>query len=106
MIVAATGRRCCPEAGYWKAMRREKMSGTVVDLRDAVVRGRRGRFCVAGDGPPVVLVHGLAGSTRWWSRNLANLAAHHRVYLVDLPGFGTLRRHRERFILAEAASWL
>ena len=82
------------------------MSGTVVDLRDAVVRGRRVPFRVAGAGSPIVLVHGLAGSTRWWSRNLAALAAHHRVYLVDLPGFGALRRHRERFVLGEAACWL
>src|SRR3954462_7965175 len=103
MIVAAAatvtlpGGSRVPAAGYWKAMRREKMLGTVADLRDAVVRGRRVRFRVAGDGSPSVLVHGLAGSPRWWSCNLGALAADHRVYLVDLPGFGALRRHRERF---------
>jgi len=62
---------------------------------------------VAGrEGEPVVLVHGLSGSTRWWVRNVPALTERHRVYLVDLPGFGAMRRLRRRFVLAEAASWL
>ncbi len=54
----------------------------------------------------MVLVHGLSGSTRWWARNVPALAERHRVYLVDLPGFGAMRRLRRRFVLTEAASWL
>jgi pimeloyl-ACP methyl ester carboxylesterase len=53
-----------------------------------------------------VLVHGLAGSTRWWRRNVAALAERHTVYLVNLPGFGAFRRRRIHFALAEAADWL
>ena len=61
---------------------------------------------VAGEGgEPVVLVHGLSGSTRWWARNVSALAEHYRVYLVNLPGFGAAR-WRQRFVLSEAASWL
>jgi pimeloyl-ACP methyl ester carboxylesterase len=63
-------------------------------------------FEVAGEGEPVVLVHGLSGSTRWWSRNVSDIAQRYRIYLVDLPGFGKMRRLRRQFILAEAASWL
>ncbi len=70
------------------------------------VRGRPVRYQVAEPGEPVILVHGLSGSTRWWMRNIPALAAHYRVYLVDLPGFGAMRRHGHRFVLAEAASWL
>ncbi len=61
---------------------------------------------VAGEGEPVVLVHGLSGSTRWWSRNVPAIAERHRIYLVDLPGFGTMRSLRRRFVLAETAKWL
>ena len=61
---------------------------------------------MAEKGEPVVLVHGLSGSTRWWSRNIPALAEHYSVYLLDLPGFGAMRRLRRRFVLAEAASWL
>ncbi len=64
------------------------------------------RYLVAGEGDPVVLVHGLSGSTRWWSRNVPALGEHYRVHLVNLPGFGAIRRPRRRFVLAEAASWL
>ena len=57
---------------------------------------------MAGQGEPVVLVHGFSGSTRWWSRNIPALAERYSVYLLDLPGFGAMRRRR--FVLAEAAS--
>ena len=70
------------------------------------VNGYAVRYVVAGEGEPVVLVHGLSGSTRWWSRNVPALAEHHRVHLVNLPGFGALRRPRRGFVLSEAASWL
>ena len=48
-----------------------------------------------GSGPPVVLLHGLAGSARWWRHNLPALQQGHRVVAIDLPGFGTTPRgHR------------
>ena len=64
------------------------------------------RYEIAGRGEPVVLVHGLSGSTRWWSRNIPALAERYSVYLLDLLGFGAMRSLRSRFVLAEAASWL
>jgi pimeloyl-ACP methyl ester carboxylesterase len=70
------------------------------------VSGHPVRYEIAGKGDPVVLVHGLSGSTRWWNRNVPDLAEHYRVYLVNLPGFGALRRSGPRFVLAEATSWL
>src|SRR4051794_19731192 len=60
---------------------------------------------VAGSGPPVVLVHGLSGSGRWWRRNIAALTPHRRVYVVDLIGFGASRT-RHPFALAEASGYL
>ena len=41
-----------------------------------------------GSGTPIALIHGLSGSTRWWSRNLSALSAKHLVAGVDLIGFG------------------
>ena len=41
-----------------------------------------------GAGPPILLVHGLAGSWRNWLENIPELADHHRVVALDLPGFG------------------
>lgn len=87
-------------------MTRPPRRGAGISEREVLVSGRPVRYEVAGEGEPVVLVHGLSGSTRWWARNVPALAEHHRVYLVNLPGFGTVRRPRRRFVLAEAASWL
>src|SRR5436190_1919472 len=73
---------------------------------EATVRGHRVAYQVAGSGDPVVLVHGLAGSLRWWRRNVSALAEAHTVYLLNLPGFGSFRRRGPGFALAEAADWL
>ena len=60
---------------------------------------------VAGFGPPVVLVHGLSGSSRWWRRNIGALTPYRRVYMLDLIGFGASRTLHP-FALAEAAGYL
>jgi pimeloyl-ACP methyl ester carboxylesterase len=44
-----------------------------------------------GEGPPLLLLHGYAGTARWWVRNLAPLARVRTVYALDLPGFGASR---------------
>lgn len=77
-----------------------------VTRRVVRVNGYPVRYKVAGVGEPVILVHGLSGSTRWWARNVDALAARYRVYLVDLPGFGAMRRSHVRLGLDEATSWL
>src|SRR5579884_179476 len=61
---------------------------------------------VAGEGEPLVLVHGLSESTRVWYRNLPALAERYRVYLVDLPGFGAMRKFHRLFTLEGCAPWL
>ncbi len=84
----------------------EPGAGVGLSWREVPVLGLPVRYEVAGRGDPVVLVHGLSGSTRWWARNVPSLAEHYRVYLVNLPGFGALRFSGPRFVLAEATSWL
>lgn len=73
--------------------------------RTIQVRGKAVRYKMAGSGEPLILVHGLSGSTRWWVRNIPAFAEHYTVYLVDLPGFGMLA-HTQRFVLSEASDWL
>ncbi len=47
------------------------------------------RFWQAGNkGSTVVLVHGLGGSVENWMHNIDVLAQRHRVYAMDLVGFG------------------
>ena len=46
-------------------------------------------FRAYGKGPPLVIVHGLLGSPRWWSRNVAALSARFTVLLVEQIGFAS-----------------
>ncbi len=41
-----------------------------------------------GDGPPMILIHGLGGAHVNWMSVGAPLARHARVLAIDLPGFG------------------
>jgi pimeloyl-ACP methyl ester carboxylesterase len=52
---------------------------------------------------PIVLVHGLAGSARWWGKTERALATGHPLHPIDLPGFG---KHRARFTLDEAQAFV
>jgi pimeloyl-ACP methyl ester carboxylesterase len=45
-----------------------------------------------GDGPIVILVHGLANSIEIWGRVLPRLTASCRILAFDLPGFGQADR--------------
>lgn len=45
-------------------------------------------FRAAGDGPPLVLLHGFGVWGFTWRHNFEALAARHRVYAPDLPGWG------------------
>jgi len=84
--------------------RRVRVSTHTVMVAGVSVRYQRVGEDTASE--PIVLVHGLSGSTRWWTRNIASLAQHHCVYLVDLPGFGAMHRSPTRFMLAQAGAWL
>lgn len=76
-----------------------------VEQRSASVGPASIAYRVAGEGPPVILIHGLAASSRWWERNITALASSFQVYAIDLIGFGA-SRGSHRFNLDEAASHL
>jgi pimeloyl-ACP methyl ester carboxylesterase len=51
-------------------------------------RGTTLGYAVAGEGSPLVLVHGLGGTIENWRGLAPALAANHRVLVPDLPGHG------------------
>jgi pimeloyl-ACP methyl ester carboxylesterase len=56
--------------------------------RWVMVDGRPVNVIEVGDGPPLVFVHGHAGSWQNWLENIPYFAASRRVVALDLPGFG------------------
>ncbi|WP_072688311.1 alpha/beta fold hydrolase [Rhodococcus marinonascens] len=63
---------------------------------------------IAGQGPPVVFLHGWGVTPRVYNRSLTMLAQHgHRVITPTLPGFGGTPDHPpEARSLAGYAAWL
>ncbi len=60
-----------------------------VEERRINVGGLTTRYFTAGnDGLPLVLLHGVSASALDWSWVLPKLAARHRVYAPDFPGYG------------------
>lgn len=56
--------------------------------KTAVVLGQNIRYFDAGQGPAVILVHGLGASKEIWLRNFAAFSSHYHVYAIDEIGFG------------------
>ncbi|MCO5562532.1 hypothetical protein L7F22_016159 [Adiantum nelumboides] len=47
------------------------------------------RYQVAGDtGPALILIHGFGANCDHWRKNISVLASHHRVFAIDLLGYG------------------
>jgi pimeloyl-ACP methyl ester carboxylesterase len=64
-----------------------------IDWRDHLhqidVVGARTNYVEMGEGPPLLLVHGLSGCWQNWLENIPHFARTHRVVALDLPGFGS-----------------
>lgn len=42
----------------------------------------------AGEGPPLILIHGWGGSSRYWQYTMEHFASVRCVYAPDIPGYG------------------
>lgn len=58
----------------------------IVERQDVEVDGLPIHYLVAGEGPPLVLLHGAGDNALDWRWALPALARTHRVYAPDLPG--------------------
>jgi pimeloyl-ACP methyl ester carboxylesterase len=70
------------------------------------VRGRRANVIEIGDGPPLLLVHGISGCWQNWLENIPHFARTHRVIATDLPGFGASEMPREDISISGYARFL
>ncbi len=63
-----------------------------VEESTVLVDGMRVNYSRAGQGPALVLVHGLVGSARNWDQNIKSLALFRTVYALDLANMGGSER--------------
>jgi pimeloyl-ACP methyl ester carboxylesterase len=67
-------------------MTEAKMPG--LEERFAEVKGVRMRYFVGGEGPPLILIHGLGGAAANWTELVPLLLRRHRLLVPNLPGHG------------------
>lgn len=76
------------------------------DARFVSMHGEKIAYRDAGAGPTVLLVHGMAGSSRAWRDVMPHLARHCRVVAPDLLGHGHSATPRGDYSLGAHAAFL
>jgi pimeloyl-ACP methyl ester carboxylesterase len=76
----------------------------VIERADVLLHGHRVTFAIAGQGPPVVLIHGVAGRAEQWGPIISSLAQSHTVVAPDLIGHGDSAKPRGDYSLGAHAS--
>ncbi len=79
---------------------------TVPEGRLAVVNGVRVHYLDQGNGPALVLIHGLGASTFAFRLNVEELSKHFRVIVPDMPGYGLSGRDTPDMSLTAQAGYL
>jgi alpha-beta hydrolase superfamily lysophospholipase len=60
------------------------------------VDGKKVHYIEAGNGPPIILIHGFLYHTVMWKKNIDALAEKFKVYAIDLWGWGYSERLKEK----------
>src|ERR1044072_4564757 len=72
-------------------------------LNEIELHGHRVCFRLEGEGPAVVLIHGITGRSEQWEPAIDQLAADHTVLAPDLLGHGESAKPRGDYSLAAYA---
>jgi pimeloyl-ACP methyl ester carboxylesterase len=75
-----------------------------IDRVEVLLHGHRVNFTIAGQGPAVVLIHGVAGRAAQWDQIVRLLAGTHTVVAPDLLGHGESAKPRGDYSLGAHAS--
>src|SRR6202165_2877797 len=75
-----------------------------IDSRTATADGVKLHYLVSGSGPPVILLHGYAETSRMWRPLIPRLAEKFTVIAPDLPGIGDSEIPRDGLDMKSAAA--
>lgn len=73
-------------------------------LHHRVVHGYRRAYRMAGEGPALVLIHGIGDSSDTWGELIPDLARTHTVIAPDLLGHGASDKPRADYSVAAYAN--
>ncbi|WP_137724778.1 alpha/beta fold hydrolase [Prescottella subtropica] len=73
-------------------------------LRFRTVHGYRRAFRIAGEGPAILLLHGIGDNSSTWSEIIPHLAKSHTVIAPDLLGHGRSDKPRADYSVAAYAN--
>jgi pimeloyl-ACP methyl ester carboxylesterase len=82
----------------------DTMTTTPFRARTVRIHGHDVSYRMAGEGPTIVLIHGIAGSSTTWRWVMPALAEHHTVIAPDLLGHGHSAKPRGDYSLGAYAS--
>ena len=75
-----------------------------IPLQETTLHGHRVGFRMAGDGPLIVLIHGITSTSEVWVDVMARLAERYTVVAPDLLGHGRSAKPRGDYSLGAYAS--
>ncbi len=75
-------------------------------VKTASVHGHSVSYVEAGEGPVLLLVHGIAGTCEHWREVVDPLARHHTVIAPDFPGHGASEAAAGDYSIGALASGL
>src|SRR5438552_9735505 len=75
-----------------------------IERVEVSLHGHRVNFNIAGQGPPVVLIHGVAGRATQWDQTVQLLAERRTVVAPDLIGHGDSAKPRGDYSLGAHAA--
>jgi pimeloyl-ACP methyl ester carboxylesterase len=101
-----TGSRSASSQGSERPSTRRN-TASVGDLEPrvatAVLHGHRVSYRTAGEGPVILLIHGITGDSRQWNAVIPQLADHYTVLAPDLLGHGESAKPRGDYSLGAYA---
>jgi pimeloyl-ACP methyl ester carboxylesterase len=81
-----------------------RTAGELMERAEITLHARRFTYRSAGNGPLLVLLHGIAGSSATWEEVIPRLSERHRVIAPDLLGHGESSKPRGDYSLGAYAN--
>ena len=75
-----------------------------ITTNSSIVNGIKWHWAEAGDGDPVILLHGIPESWKCWKHQIPKLATQFKVYAIDLKGYGLSDKREGDYSMNNVAS--